>query len=141
MYRNKIMGVFTGSNQYPGITGTVVFTPYLQGSRVSVHVSGLPNGFHGFHLHSVGKCDKNDGFKSAGGHYNPNKAEHPNHAGDFPPLLSSNGTAQMEFYTDRIKPWEAVGKSVIIHQNPDDFSSDPSGRSGERIACAAVANY
>lgn len=141
MNRYRIMAVFTGSDQYPDIKGAVMFTPHLQGSMVSISVSGLPNGFHGFHLHSIGKCDKQDDFSSAGEHYNPMQAQHPNHAGDFPPLLSNNGIAQMEFYTNRFTPQEAVGKAVIIHEKPDDFTSQPAGNSGIRIACAVVEKH
>lgn len=141
MNKHRIMAVFTGGNRYPDIKGAVTFTPHLRGSMVSISVSGLPDGFHGFHLHSMGKCEKQDDFSSAGGHYNPSQAQHPNHAGDFPNLLSSGGIAQMEFYTDRFTPQEAAGKAVIIHEKPDDFSSQPAGNSGERIACAVVEEY
>ena len=83
-------------------------------------------------------CNRDDNFASAGTHYNPTNVSHPNHSGDFPPLLSCNGIAKMEFYTNRFTPQEAIGKTVIIHSNPDDFKTNPSGNSGERIACGIV---
>ncbi len=63
---------------------------------------------------------------------------HGNHAGDFPVLFSNDGYAEMTFFTNRFKPWEVIGKSVIIHQNPDDYRSQPSGNSGKRLACGVI---
>ncbi len=121
-----------------GIAGSVSFRPYLSGAWVSAKISGLPDGFHGFHLHAGGVCDAHTGFASAMAHYNPTDSKHPQHAGDFPALLSSGGLAEMAFYTGRLTPDEAVGKAVIVHAAPDDFRTDPSGNSGDRIACGVV---
>lgn len=140
IFKDKIVAVLSGCENSL-IRGTVMFMPHLQGTWVTVEATGLPDGFHGFHLHSNVVCDKENCFDSAGGHYNPTNQQHPFHAGDFPPILSNNKIAQMSFYTDRFTPEEAVGKAVIIHENPDDFSSDPSGRSGSRIACGVVTKY
>lgn len=74
----------------------------------------------------------------ADGHYNPNHTEHPNHAGDLPPLLSNNGYAFLGFYTNRFHPEDVIGRTIIIHVNPDDFVSQPSGNAGEMIACGVI---
>ncbi len=134
MYFSNIAATVKGK----GIIGSVSFKKYLDGTWVTAKISGLPDGFFGFHLHEGSVCDESVGYASAGGHYNPQNTSHPYHAGDFPVLLSSNGLANMEFYTARITPEEAVGKTVIIHSNPDDFRTDPAGNSGERIACGIV---
>lgn len=111
---------------------------------VTVMVKGLPengNGnFYGFHIHEGGSCtgDSTDPFKNAGGHYNPANVEHPFHAGDMPVLMGNKGMACCEFYTDRFYPEDIVGKTVIIHDMPDDFRSQPAGDSGMKIACGVV---
>lgn len=63
---------------------------------------------------------------------------HPEHEGDLPPLLSDKGTAWMMVYTTRFFPEEVVGKTVVIHDMPDDFRTQPSGNSGEKIACGEI---
>lgn len=63
---------------------------------------------------------------------------HGNHAGDFPVLFSNNGRAFMCFFTDRFRVRDIVGKAVIIHQNPDDYRSQPSGNAGKRLACGVI---
>lgn len=139
MIRSNITAIIKGSEKYPKIIGTVTFRPHMNGSWISANISGLPgNSFLGFHLHEEGVCDKQNDFQSAGGHYNPTDKKHPNHAGDFPVLLSNNGIAQLEFYTDRFTPQDAIGKSVVVHDDADDFRTDPAGRSGDRIACGVV---
>lgn len=136
----------------PQIRGYVYFIDVPGGTEVCVHVVGLPPyqpaqgdqapiGPFGFHLHQYGNCsvgDPSDPFTDAGGHWNPDNQPHGNHAGDFPVLFSNNGVARMCFFTDRFKPSEVVGKAVIIHQNPDDYRSQPSGNSGKRLACGVI---
>ena len=95
---------------------------------------------HGFHIHAGGSCTgtKEEPFKNAGGHYNPTNMEHPNHAGNLPPLLSNDGTAFSMFYTNRFYPEDVIGKTVIIHALSDDFKTQPSGDAGEMIACGEI---
>ncbi len=124
-----------------GIHGTAAVYPAPGGVLVAVEVNGLPdNGFHGLHLHSGAHCTgtADDPFHDTGGHYNPANAEHPRHAGDFPPLLSDNGYAYTVFYTPRLTALEMVGKTVVVHRQPDDFHTQPSGNSGEKLACGQV---
>ena len=97
-------------------------------------------GFHGFHIHDGGSCTGNvsDPFAEAGQHYNPKKLPHPEHAGDLPPVLSNDGTAWMEIYTGRFYPMDVVGRTIVLHEMPDDFKTQPSGDSGMKIACGEI---
>ena len=63
---------------------------------------------------------------------------HPNHTGDMPPLLASDGTAFLAFYTNRFYPEDVIGRTVVIHAMRDDFMSQPSGNPGEEIACGEI---
>ena len=78
--------------------------------------------------------DGAEAFPNTGMHFNPMRTSHPEHAGDLPPLLSTHGAAWNAVYTGRFYPEEVVGKTVIIHSQPDDFRTQPSGDSGEKIA-------
>ena len=71
-------------------------------------------------------------------HYNPDNCEHPYHAGDMPPIFGNNGYAFSIFLTNRFCTDEIIGKTVIIHLQPDDFHSQPSGDSGAKIACGEI---
>lgn len=139
----------------PDIKGTVYFIKAAGGTNVYIDVSGLPPytpaignnnpiGPLGFHMHQNCSCavgDPADPFQSAGGHWNPTNQPHGNHAGDFPVLFSNNGVARMWFFTDKFTVDEIICKSIIIHQNPDDYRTQPSGDSGKRLACGIVEWY
>jgi superoxide dismutase, Cu-Zn family len=139
------IAVMAGSAAYPQIRGTVHFRQTLGGVIVSANITGLPKtatGFHGFHLHA-GRCGgtptPSDPFPNADGHFNPGNMPHPRHAGDFPSLLATNrGSAQLTFITDRFTVFTTLGHAVIIHLDPDDFMTQPSGNSGPMIACGMV---
>ncbi len=134
------------------ITGTVVFRDVPQGVEVCANVSGLPPyrsgqenippiGPHGFHIHEYGNCQVGDltsPFMKSGGHWNPMNAPHGNHAGDFPALFSNHGKAQMCFFSDKFQVADIIGKAVVIHENPDDYRTQPAGNSGRRIACGII---
>ncbi|ABR50589.1 superoxide dismutase, copper/zinc binding [Alkaliphilus metalliredigens QYMF] len=136
----------------PQIRGVVYLIDVPAGTEVSVEVSGLPPfqpatndkdpiGPHGFHLHEFGTCevsDPEDPFQAAGQHWNPRNEPHGNHAGDFPVLFSNNGKARMTFFTNKFKVYEAIGTAVIIHENPDDYRSQPTGDAGRRLACGVI---
>lgn len=139
--------MITGSKKYSGIQGTVMFYRFNQGTIVVADIHGLPSKkgkcqskIFGFHIHEGEMCtgDRKDPFKNAGVHYNPDNCQHPEHAGDLPPLFENKGTAWMAFYTDRFTPEEVVGKTVIIHEDPDDFRSQPSGDTDSKIACGVI---
>ena len=126
----------SGNSLYPEIEGEVSFYEMYGGTLVVATVKNLPNGngFHAFHIHDGSSC----GPGREGGHYNPTKQPHPQHAGDMPPLLANQGTAFSAFYTDRFYPEDIVGKVVVIHDMPDDFKSQPSGNPGSMIACGEI---
>jgi Cu-Zn family superoxide dismutase len=111
--------------------------------RIAGH--DLAPGEHGLHLHGVGRCDGPD-FKSAGAHWNPAGKQHGHlnpqgaHAGDLPNLtISSNGHGALNFLVAGQALGDADGTSLVIHAKPDDYKTDPSGNSGDRIACAVLA--
>lgn len=151
-----------GNADHPHLFGIVSFynTPF-GGVLVSAEVYGLPDkqadmmpvgdnvlknvpassGMHssyffGMHIHENGDCTLP--FDKTGSHYNPTNAQHPEHAGDMPPLLSSNGYAWMSFYTGRLRLEDIIGRSVVIHAMRDDFTSQPAGDSGEKIGCGVI---
>lgn len=77
-------------------------------------------------------------FANALTHFNPYDRPHPYHSGDLPPLFSSGGYAVSVFLTDRFSVNEVLGRAVIVHSSPDDFTTQPSGNSGEKIACGII---
>jgi superoxide dismutase, Cu-Zn family len=133
--------------------GHARFTTTSNGVKISVTVSQLPPGEHGIHIHNVGKCD-GPAFTTAGGHFNPTGAHHgihntqdPHpHVGDLPNLVvSDKGTGKLTFTavgatispgTDSL--FHDGGTSLVIHAKADDLMSDPSGNSGDRIACGVI---
>ncbi len=132
-----------GSEDFPNLKGEVLFYKTERGTLVLAEIEGLPveegcePRFFGFHVHEKGECEPL--FDSAGGHYNPKNCPHPAHAGDLPPLLANkNGKAFLCFLTDSFSVGEVVGKAVIVHKLRDDFTSQPSGDSGERIGCGVI---
>ncbi|NLA87346.1 MAG: superoxide dismutase family protein, partial [Clostridiales bacterium] len=117
------------------------------GVLLSVEVAGLPKGgdgcssrVFGFHIHEGESCTGNahDPFSHVKGHFNPNNCRHPHHAGDLPPLFEMQGRAFMIFLTDRFTVSDIVGKTIIIHASPDDFTTQPSGNAGDKIACGVI---
>lgn len=136
-----------GSADYPNLRGKVRFFQTREGVIVFADVSGLPisgsscgDSVFGFHIHSGTSCsgDSDDPFSEAMSHYNPNGSIHPYHAGDLPPLFGNGGHAVVAFLTDRFSVDAVIGKVVIIHDKPDDFTSQPSGSSGTKIACGVI---
>ena len=139
------MAWVTGSPMAPYLSGLVKFyeTPY-GGVLVEAEVFGLPNmvthgstEYYAMHIHEFGDCT-GEGFPNTGMHYNPANMLHPQHAGDMPPLLSNQGYAWLSFYDKRFTIPEILGRSVIIHQHPDDFHTQPSGNSGDKIGCGVI---
>lgn len=139
--------IIKGGEDYPNIQGLIRFYRTKLGVLVASEVFGLPseklecyNRVFGFHIHEGDMCrgDSNDPFSGAMSHYNPSDCKHPHHAGDMPPLFENNGYAFSMFLTDRININEIIGRTVIIHSNPDDFTTQPSGNSGTKIACGVI---
>ena len=125
-------------------------TPH--GVLFKLELKNATPGIHGLHMHDVGRCDPPT-FESAGGHFNPARREHGffnsngPHAGDLPNIAVPNSTEHaLEFFlTDlTIEPgphslMDGNGTAVVIHARPDDYSSDPAGESGDRLACGVLA--
>lgn len=138
------IAVIKGNNLYPDINGVVKFYALPEsGILIAVEVSDLPDGksedtptFFAFHIHENGNCS--DNFANTGNHYNPDKVPHPEHAGDLPPLLSNDGYVWTVLYDSFLTLSMIVNRSVVIHQNPDDFTTQPSGNAGEKIACGVI---
>ena len=136
-----------GSDAYAGICGCVRFYQTNWGVLVETEVHGLPvrvnthdRPVFGFHIHEGSCCcgTAENPFEEAGTHYNPENYDHPYHAGDMPPLFGNGGYALQIFLTDRFAVREIVGRTVIVHLHPDDFTTQPSGNSGAMIACGKI---
>lgn len=131
--------------------GTAGLWEDANGVRIAAHVRGILAGRHGFHIHAVGKCDPPD-FMTAAGHYNPGGKKHglrsPDgpHAGDLPNLaVGADGTGGLEYVTKLVtlgpgptSLFDGDGSALVIHANPDDDVTDPTGNSGGRIACGVI---
>jgi Cu-Zn family superoxide dismutase len=131
--------------------GTATFSPAEGGVKMAVSVKGLSPGKHGFHIHAVGRCDAPE-FKGAGPHFNPGDRKHGHanpdgaHAGDLPNLdVGPDGTAKASLVAKGVTLGAGAGSlfgkegtSVVVHADPDDGKTDPSGNSGARIACGVV---
>lgn len=127
--------------------GQLEMIPVKEGIKFMAEVKGLkPGAVHGFHIHENGKCEGD--FKSAGEHFNPKKidhggpASHKRHLGDLGNLVANKeGVAKVDVVLKDLSNEEInsiIGKSVIIHSKADDFSTQPSGDSGERVACGVI---
>ncbi len=149
MFRNRqclsARAVVKGSGDYPDICGEVTFRQTQKGVIVTAEIRGLPckndnGGIFAFHIHGGACCTGNaaDPFADADGHYDPTAAPHPYHAGDLPPLFGNNGHAYMSVLTNRFTVKEIVGKVIIIHSKPDDFTTQPAGNAGTKIACGII---
>lgn len=119
------------------IRGRVKLYPQFPGVMVTAEIFGLSDGFHGFHIHDGEDCSGVD-FSNSGSHYNPEGQKHPMHAGDLPPILSCGGKSYLAFYTDRFCITDVIGKTLVIHENRDDFSTQSAGDAGRKIACAKI---
>ena len=128
--------------------GTVMVRVNRDGSTVvAVHGAGLPAGSHGLHLHDKGLC-AGPAFASAGGHWNPTGRQHGRdnpagaHLGDLPNLAidaSGRGAAVIRIGATGEQLADVDGTSLMVHAKSDDYRTDPSGNSGNRIACAVIA--
>ena len=130
------------------VTGTVTFTEEKGGVRVVANIKGLkPNSMHGFHIHQKADLSAPD-LSSAGDHFNPTGAKHggphkvEHHLGDLGNLeADDNGNAKMTMVMKGLSLQGKngiVGKSVLVHAEPDDLQTDPSGKSGARIAGGVI---
>jgi Cu-Zn family superoxide dismutase len=134
--------------------GTAKLKAVKDGVQISVKVAGLSAGDHGIHVHAVGKCES-PAFTTAGGHFNPTSAHHgmnntmdPHpHAGDLPNLkVAANGKGSATVVAKGVTLGDGAnslfhdgGTSLVIHAKADDLMSDPSGNSGDRVACGVIS--
>ena len=131
-------------------SGSVSFVQKGNKVLVSGEIRGLkPNAEHGFHVHEKGDCSSGDGM-SAGGHFNPTGAPHGahgmgmHHTGDLPSLKAdAGGVARFNFESGSLAVGsgvtDIVGKGLIVHRDPDDYKTQPTGNAGPRLACAVIA--
>jgi Cu-Zn family superoxide dismutase len=132
------------------VSGTVTFIEKDGIVVMKAALSGLSQGNHAIHIHAIGDCSAADG-KSAGGHWNPTKENHgkwmeaPFHIGDIGNLVvGADGTGTIKRETDlwsvggKDAAKNVVGHAIIIHEGPDDFSSQPSGAAGPRVGCGEI---
>ena len=127
--------------------GTLTFTRAAGVMKVSGRITGLAAGTHGFHVHEFGDCSAAD-FSSAGGHYNPTGHQHAGtaearrHMGDMGNIeAAADGVATVDYTDSRLRFEGAhgiLGRGVIVHANPDDLKTQPTGNAGGRVACGVI---
>lgn len=129
--------------------GTARLVETRSGVEVTVRLTGVPPGEHGFHVHEFGNCDA--GGEAAGDHFNPVGTSHgmvvkdgvrSSHAGDMGNIVASaDGTAELVLnlpaVTLQAGPLNLDGRALVLHEKPDDFGQ-PSGNAGRRIACGVI---
>jgi len=130
------------------VTGTATFTESDGKVIVVVNAKSLTPGKHGVHVHEKGDCSASDA-SSAGGHFAPGGGQHAGptdpkrHAGDLGNLeAGGDGAATLTIATDMLTvgagDHSVVGRSLVIHGDPDDLTTQPSGNSGGRVACGVI---
>ncbi|MDD3341551.1 MAG: superoxide dismutase family protein [Bacilli bacterium] len=135
-----IFAVIEGNELAPNLKGAMYLYPHREGTLVEIEVTEMPKDRthpYALHIHEGMECTGTN-FADSKGHYNPSNQAHPMHVGDLPPLFSNNGYSYMAVYTDQFTPEEVVGRTVIIHKGADDFHTQPSGNSGEKMACGVI---
>jgi len=141
-----VMGPTEGNT----VAGTIAASAVPGGVRFHGHLRGLvPGGTHGFHVHERGDCSAPDA-QTAGEHFNPTVSEHGDpsglihHAGDLPNLVADprgevdfdvvlHGVALGTGTIDDVR-----GRALIVHRDPDDYTTQPAGNSGPRVACGVI---
>lgn len=147
----EIKTTLTNSAGQPA--GTAVFKQVKKGVEVKVSLQNIPFGDHGVHIHQNAVCEGPD-FKTAGGHFNPDAKQHGfqnpmgHHAGDTPTNISvgedHTGSAKWLLTAVTLQPGvpnsllSNGGTAIIVHEKADDMKTDPSGGSGNRIACGVI---
>lgn len=133
------------------VSGQVTLTPMGNGVHLSGNIGGLPpNSTHGIHVHEKGDCSAADA-SSAGGHFNPTASAHgrasatTHHAGDMDNIVANaDGVAQVNIHLMGVTLGggaanDIAGRALVVHAAPDDYTTQPSGNSGARVACGVIA--
>jgi superoxide dismutase, Cu-Zn family len=130
-----------------GVAGQVTFAKAEAGVKVSVHLTGLTPGTHGFHIHEFGDCSAADGA-SAGGHFNPTGDPHAGpkdakrHEGDMGNVeADKDGAATLEYVDAKLGfdgATSVLGHGVIVHAGTDDLKTQPTGNAGGRVGCGVI---
>ncbi|MQP76385.1 superoxide dismutase family protein [Stenotrophomonas sp. MYb238] len=134
------------------VKGSIRFTVVDGRLHASGDISGLkPGSEHGFHIHEKGDCSAPDGT-SAGGHFNPGDAKHgsidaaAHHGGDMPNIVADaqgnahvDGPVSSNVNAGKGDAFDIIGRGLIVHADPDDYHSQPTGNAGARLACAVIA--
>jgi Cu-Zn family superoxide dismutase len=144
----KATANFIGPDGNPA--GTATLTETGTGVLMELDLRGLPPGeWVAFHVHETGTCDAASHYQSAGGHFNPTGRDHgylaPNgpHAGDMPnQSVGSDGALRAQVFNPSVTLDDGDagigGRALMIHAKPDDYTSQPSGDAGDRLACAVI---
>ncbi|MBE6820440.1 MAG: superoxide dismutase family protein [Ruminococcaceae bacterium] len=125
-----------GCEKYPSIQGTLLLYSSQAGVFAVVSVDGIPDelgcgNILAMHIHDP----------ETGAHYNPANTPHPHHAGDMPPIFVERNSGWAAFLTERFDVREVMGKEIVLHRRRDDFTTQPSGDAGEKIACGKIAGF
>jgi Cu-Zn family superoxide dismutase len=130
-----------------GVKGKVTFTEQIDGIEIVAQMSGLTPGKHGFHVHEFGDCSMMDGT-CAGGHFNPEGTPHggpdstQRHVGDLGNVeADAAGNAAYKRVDNSVAlsgPHSIIGRSIIVHADPDDLTSQPTGNAGARVGCGVI---
>ena len=141
--------VIQGTSEGSSVSGMATLTDTAEGLTVSIHVTGVSPGQHGWHIHQFGGCG--DGGNAAGGHYNPEGVQHgflpkdgftKAHAGDFGNIdVGPDGTGSLELTLPGLSlsggTYSVGGRAIILHEKTDDFGQ-PTGNAGGRIGCGTI---
>lgn len=150
--QEPIKATATFFNSQGDETGSATLVETPSGVLISLDLRGLPTGSHGFHIHEKGVCNAADKFMSAGGHFNPPGKKHGYmvsggvHPGDMPnQIVALDGRLRSDIINPNVTLTDRAGTlfgpdgtAIVIHDRPDDYSSQPTGNAGDRIACGVI---
>ena len=152
-FEDKPGGMDTGAGSEESMEATLDMSDITSADETELRSTLIPKGAHGIHIHAVGVCEPAGKFATAGGHFNPGNKQHGlnnpagPHAGDLPQIDTK--TVEQGYYTTTTKAvsltsgpasiFDADGTALVIHASADDQVTDPTGNSGDRIACAVLA--